>query len=210
MRRNVILSCLLLALFTCGIVYAQGKPAKMPREDVVMAPAIGEGLCVSNVFQANMVIQRDKPVNVWGWASPGEKVTVSFAGQTVRTTAKANRSWQVALKEIFVLSSPFVPEPVHYRHAWARNSLTNLTNRKGIPIATQRSDDWLLEETSVKVKDFEKKNSRQISVELRKMLKNADIERRFKEAQATVAELKPLVEKAKASEKKVNKYQERN
>ncbi len=44
----------------------------MPREDVVDVPAIGEGLCVSNVFQTNMVLQRDKPIHVWGWAEPGE------------------------------------------------------------------------------------------------------------------------------------------
>ncbi|MCF7954705.1 MAG: sialate O-acetylesterase [Phycisphaerae bacterium] len=105
-------------------------------------------------------------------------------------------------KDILVLSSPFVPNPVHYRYAWARNPLANLTNSMGIPIATQRSDDWLLEETPVKVKDFENKNSRQISGELRKMLKEADIERRYKEAEATVAELKPIIEKANVEKAK--------
>ena len=59
----------------------------MPREDVIDVPAIGERLCVSNVFQTNMVLQRDKPVNVWGWAEPGEKITVSFAGQSAGATA---------------------------------------------------------------------------------------------------------------------------
>ena len=72
----------------------------MPREDVIDVPAIGEGLCVSNVFQTNMVLQRDKPVNVWGWAEPGEKVTVSFAGQTAAGTAVADRSWNVTFEPV--------------------------------------------------------------------------------------------------------------
>ena len=98
-------------------------------------------------------------------------------------------------KNILVLSSPFVPEPVHFRHAWARNPMTNVTNGQGIPIATQRSDEWILEKTPVKVDDYEDKNSRQIRNELRRMLKNADIERRYKEAKLTAEELKPAVEK---------------
>ncbi len=53
---------------------------KMPRQDVVEVPAIGEGLWLNNLFQSNMVIQRDKPVSLWGWADPGEKVTVTLAG----------------------------------------------------------------------------------------------------------------------------------
>ena len=81
---------------------------KMPREDVVEVPAIGEGLCVSNVFQSNMVLQRDKPVPVWGWASAGEKVTVSFASATVETTAAEDRSWKVVLPPMSASTTPRV------------------------------------------------------------------------------------------------------
>lgn len=108
MHRNLILSCLLLVLFSCGIVFSQDRPAKMPREDVVLVPAIGKGLCVSNVFQANMVLQRNKPLTVWGWADSGEKVTVSFAGQTAKTTAKSDRSWKATLKAMPANSTPQV------------------------------------------------------------------------------------------------------
>lgn len=76
---RIAMTCLLLAGLT-SIAAAVDKK-QMPREDVVDVPAIGKGLCVSNAFQTNMVIQRDKPVKVWGWADPGEQVTVSFAGQ---------------------------------------------------------------------------------------------------------------------------------
>ena len=108
MHRHLILSCWLLALFSCGIIYSQDRPGKMPREDVVRVPAIGKGLCVSNVFQSNMVLQRNKPAAIWGWAAPGEKVTVSFAGQTVETTAKADRFWKATFKAMPANSTPQV------------------------------------------------------------------------------------------------------
>lgn len=106
MFRDLSLSFLFLSVLCCVIVHAQDNPRKMPREDVVEVPAIGERLCVSNIFQANMVLQREKPVNVWGWATPGENVTVSFAGQTATTQADTDRSWNVTLKSMPANSSP--------------------------------------------------------------------------------------------------------
>ena len=81
-----------------GTALAQ-SPArkKMPQQDVVDVAAIGEGLCVSNVFQSNMVLQRDKPIAVWGWAAPGETVAVTFGGETQSTTSAADRSWRLSL-----------------------------------------------------------------------------------------------------------------
>ena len=60
MFRHLLLSCFVLGSLSCGIVHSQDKPVKMPREDVVAVPAIGEGLCVSNAFQTNMVLYHDK------------------------------------------------------------------------------------------------------------------------------------------------------
>ena len=57
MSRHLISTSLLFALLSCGVVYCQDNQQKMPREDVVEVPAIGEGLCVSNIFQTNMVLQ---------------------------------------------------------------------------------------------------------------------------------------------------------
>ncbi len=93
-----------LRLFIASISIAMGAslstaddPPLKPREDLVVVTAIGEGLCVSNAFQGNMVLQRDKPLKIWGWADAGEQVTVSCAGQQASVTAAADRSWQVVL-----------------------------------------------------------------------------------------------------------------
>ncbi|HEY3415238.1 MAG TPA: sialate O-acetylesterase [Armatimonadota bacterium] len=50
------------------------------------------------LFSDNMVLQRDANVAVWGWAAPGEKVTISVQGQQVGATADAQGNWRVALK----------------------------------------------------------------------------------------------------------------
>jgi len=49
------------------------------------------------VFSDFMVIQRDMPVPVWGWAEPAERVTVSLADQSVATSADAQGRWSVRL-----------------------------------------------------------------------------------------------------------------
>jgi sialate O-acetylesterase len=49
------------------------------------------------LFTDHMVLQRGKPVPVWGWANAGEKVTVTFDGQTKSTVATADGKWMVQL-----------------------------------------------------------------------------------------------------------------
>lgn len=100
------LPCLLLALLTGGSTAAAQATKAMPKQDVIEVPAIGAGLCVSNAFQTNMVLQRDKPLKIWGWAAPGEQVTVACAGQLVTAATAADRSWQVTLNPMPATSTP--------------------------------------------------------------------------------------------------------
>jgi len=52
---------------------------------------------VPNVFGSHMVVQRDRPIIVWGWADPGENVTVRFASESGKAQANANGEWRVTL-----------------------------------------------------------------------------------------------------------------
>lgn len=79
---------------------------RLPRENVIDVPAIGDGLYVSNVFQSNMVLQRDKPISVWGWADAGEQVTVSFDGEQASVTAAEDRSWKATLPAVAANATP--------------------------------------------------------------------------------------------------------
>jgi sialate O-acetylesterase len=58
------------------------------------------------VLSDNMVLQRDVPVNIWGWATPGEKVTVSINGQKVSAKAIKSGEWMVQLKPL-VAGGPY-------------------------------------------------------------------------------------------------------
>jgi sialate O-acetylesterase len=67
-------------------------------------------LTTGPLFTDNMVLQRDKPVVVWGTADAGEFVTVEFAGQqqTARTNGSNERSgeWQVTLDPMRASAEP--------------------------------------------------------------------------------------------------------
>ncbi len=49
------------------------------------------------VISSHMVLQRDMNVPIWGSATPGEKVTVTFRTQRKETTADAQGKWLVRL-----------------------------------------------------------------------------------------------------------------
>jgi sialate O-acetylesterase len=49
------------------------------------------------VFSDHMVLQRDKPVAVWGWADAEEEISVEFAGQKKAAKADASGKWSLRL-----------------------------------------------------------------------------------------------------------------
>ena len=56
---------------------------------------------VSSVFGSRMVVQQDLPVPVWGWADPGEKITVRLDDQKpVSAEAEAKGNWRVTLEPL--------------------------------------------------------------------------------------------------------------
>ncbi|REE00142.1 sialate O-acetylesterase [Marinoscillum furvescens DSM 4134] len=59
--------------------------------------SLGQELEVASIFTDHMVLQREKEVPVWGKSAPREKVTVSFAGQTLKTKAGKDGRWMVRL-----------------------------------------------------------------------------------------------------------------
>lgn len=70
-------SLLLLALVPCTTLFAE--------------------VTLPKILSSHMVIQRDLPVHVWGMATPGETVAVSFRGQTRSTKAGELGRWSVHL-----------------------------------------------------------------------------------------------------------------
>jgi sialate O-acetylesterase len=67
---------------------------------LVVATALRAEVKLAGPFTDHMVLQRELPVPVWGHAEPGERVTVSFAGQKRRAKAGADGAWRVELKPL--------------------------------------------------------------------------------------------------------------
>ena len=69
-----------------------------------IALIVGGGLASLNaairlpaIFGDHMVVQRSRPVAVWGWADLGETVTVALAGQSATAEAGPDGKWQARL-----------------------------------------------------------------------------------------------------------------
>lgn len=52
---------------------------------------------IPGVLSSHMVVQRDRPIHVWGWASPGEKVAIDFHGIRGSDTTDALGHWSIYL-----------------------------------------------------------------------------------------------------------------
>ncbi len=52
---------------------------------------------VARIFSSNMVLQQGLANPLWGWADKNEKITIQFAGKTVKSTADKNGKWKTTL-----------------------------------------------------------------------------------------------------------------
>lgn len=60
----------------------------------------------ASLFSVHAILQRNRPVPVWGTADPGEDVTVAFAGKSHTTKADSKGRWQVQLDPMPSSSEP--------------------------------------------------------------------------------------------------------
>ena len=64
---------------------------------ILIIPVIGK-LRLANVFNDDMVFQRDKPLKIWGQAAPTSMVKVQMStGETAKATADASGDWSATL-----------------------------------------------------------------------------------------------------------------
>ena len=61
---------------------------------------------VSGLFSDHMVLQRDRPVPVWGTAKPGTKITVKFGQQEKTAETDKDGRWLVRLDALKVSAGP--------------------------------------------------------------------------------------------------------
>ena len=63
----------------------------------LLAQAANAEVSLPKLFGSNMVLQREMEIPVWGWAEPGEKVTVKIGQHSVTATAGDDKRWDVRL-----------------------------------------------------------------------------------------------------------------
>ena len=80
MKRKLFIYCLLMAV---GCWLTADAKVTLPQ-----------------LFQSGMVLQRGKPVPIWGKANAGEQVTVSWQKKQYAATADANGRWRVDLPKM--------------------------------------------------------------------------------------------------------------
>jgi sialate O-acetylesterase len=56
-----------------------------------------DGALLHAMFQDHAVLQREKPIRVWGHAKPGERVRVALAGKKTHAQANAQGDWEAQL-----------------------------------------------------------------------------------------------------------------
>ncbi|HEU4781547.1 MAG TPA: sialate O-acetylesterase [Steroidobacteraceae bacterium] len=64
---------------------------------IAAGAAQAEAPLMSGLFVDHAVLQRDRPINVYGHAAPGESVTVSLAGASASAQADARGAWSLTL-----------------------------------------------------------------------------------------------------------------
>ncbi len=63
-------------------------------------------IILPKILGNNMVLQRGKPLPVWGWASVGEHITVKFDKQIKETIVDSSKHWQVMLNPMPASDKP--------------------------------------------------------------------------------------------------------
>lgn len=63
----------------------------------VLAQGQSTSLRVARIFTDSLVLQRDQPIKIWGWAAPAKKVTVQFQNQKATATAAQDGKWMATL-----------------------------------------------------------------------------------------------------------------
>ena len=63
-------------------------------------PPAQADVTLPKVIGSHMVLQRDRPLPIWGWAAPDEEVAVKFDEATVTAKADGKGNWKVVLPAV--------------------------------------------------------------------------------------------------------------
>jgi sialate O-acetylesterase len=77
---------------------------------------------VPRLVSDGMVLQRDQPLRIWGFGSPGEKVTIKFGGETAHGLTGDDGRWIIELQPKKA-GGPYTMDIDGINHIWIKNIL---------------------------------------------------------------------------------------
>ena len=89
---------------------------------VILASSLWGELRLPALFTDHMVLQRGKPIHLWGWAEPGEAITVGIGENRAETLADERGRWRVMLTTMDA-GGPFELEIVGYSEEITRTDV---------------------------------------------------------------------------------------
>jgi sialate O-acetylesterase len=127
---------------------------------------------VAGIFADNMVLQRDEPVKIWGWADKNENIEISFNGQIVKTKAKKAGTWEITLSPM-TFGGPYAME---IKGKTNRIRLDNLLIGDVWLCSGQSNMEWTVEQSANAEKEIAAANYPEIrSFRVPKGIKNEPI-----------------------------------
>jgi len=100
-----------------------------------------------DVIGSSMVLQQKDWVIIWGWADPGESVTVSLARRKLTVVADASGKWRVALGKLFANATPQTMTIAGKNTPIMETGLANLTKNETrvlVHFADGQTQQWLM------------------------------------------------------------------
>ena len=88
---------------------------------LIWSPCLRADVKLPNIFGDHMVLQRGMKVPIWGWADPGEKITVTVLDKPQTTTADDKGKWRITL------------DPINSGGRFARMLMTLVLNSASTP-----------------------------------------------------------------------------
>jgi sialate O-acetylesterase len=113
------------------------------------------------LLRDSMILQRDADVKIWGWASPKEKIKISFKNKNYKTTTGADGKWLVTLSPMkaggpywmdITASNKIILKEILVGDVWFCSGQSNMVHQLNIHDVTYAKD--ILEANYPQIRQF--------------------------------------------------------
>ena len=129
---------------------------------IVTSNVIAEDLALPNVISNHMILQRDQPIRIWGWAAPNENVRVAFGNQQGSTRTDHEGAWSITLQAMPASNIPrtitiegekntLLIQDVLVGEVWLCSGQSNMQWQMK---NTQRSEEFIAKATDSRIRMF--------------------------------------------------------